>query len=81
MFSFEFSLNVFTEFAEFSDKKFYTLERLFEPGTSCFREQDATTSPARHRWPNSCFSDLIDSLNSMKVLLHLAKTPLSLLAC
>ena len=27
--------------------------------------------------PNSRFSDLSDSLNSMKVLLHLGKTPLS----
>ena len=26
--------------------------------------------------PNSCFSDSSDSLNSMKVLLHLEKTPL-----
>ena len=28
--------------------------------------------------PNSCFSDFSDSVNSMKVLLHLGKTRLSL---
>ena len=47
---FEFSLNVFNEFDEFGDKKYYyVLKRLFEPATSCVRDQDATTSPARHR--------------------------------
>ena len=44
--TFEFSLNVFTEF---SDKKYYILKRLFEPETSWFSDQDATTVPARHR--------------------------------
>ena len=43
---FEFSLNVFTEF---NDKKYYIYKRLFEPATSCVRDQDATTAPARHR--------------------------------
>ena len=37
----------FTEFAEFSDKKFMTLKGL-EPGTSRVRDQDATIEPARH---------------------------------
>ena len=40
----EFSLNVFTEFAEFSDN---TVKGL-EPATSCVRDQDATTVPVRH---------------------------------
>ena len=44
----EFSLNVFTEFAEFSDKNYYVLKRLFEPATSCVRDKDASTAPARH---------------------------------
>ena len=37
----EFSLNVFTEFAE---KRTQTCH----PATSCVRDQDATTAPARH---------------------------------
>ena len=41
----EFSLNVFTEF---SDKIFITIVKGLEPATSCFRDQDATTVPARH---------------------------------
>ena len=40
----EFFLNVFTEF---SDEKYLSLKRL-EPATSCVRDQDATTAPARH---------------------------------
>ena len=47
--AFEFSLNVFTKFAEFSDKKYYILKRLIEPATFCVRDQDATTAAARHR--------------------------------
>ena len=46
--SIEFSLNVFTEFAEFSHKNYYILKRLFEPATSCVRDQDATTVQTRH---------------------------------
>ena len=52
---------------------------------SCVRDRDNTTLLQRHRKqarsftePNSCFSDFSDSLNSlnlMKVLLHLGKTP------
>ena len=37
----------FTEFAEFSDKKFMTLKG-FEPATSFVRDQHAITVPARH---------------------------------
>ena len=56
------------------------------PATSCVRDQHATTAPARHmwqigslNWTHSCFSDLsvsLSSLNSVKVLLHLDKTPI-----
>ena len=42
--SFEFFLNVFTEF---SDKKYLSLKGL-EPATPCERDQAATTAPARH---------------------------------
>ena len=42
----DFFLNVFTEF---SDKKYLSLKGL-EPGTSCVRDQDATTVPARHMY-------------------------------
>ena len=37
----------FTEFSEFSDKKFMILKGL-EPTTSCVRDQYAFTAPARH---------------------------------
>ena len=43
----EFSLNVFTELAEFSDKKYLSLKGL-EPVTSCVRDQHDTTAQARH---------------------------------
>ena len=44
----EFFLNVFTEFAEFSDKKYMSSNGL-EPATSHIRDQYATTVPAKHR--------------------------------
>ena len=47
----EFSLNVFTEFAEFSDKNichYSKKARTCQSATSCVRDQDATTAPARH---------------------------------
>ena len=47
--TFEFSLNVFNGFAEFSDQNYYVLQSLFEPATPCVRHQDTTTVPARHR--------------------------------
>ena len=46
--SLEFFLNVFTEFAEFSDKIFFIELKGFEPATSCVRDQDATTVSARY---------------------------------
>ena len=66
---FEFSLNVFIEFAELRDWK-YLSSKEFEPAASGVRDQGATTVSTRHTWetgsligPNSCFSDLSDSLN------------------
>ena len=43
--TFEFSLNAFTEF---SDKIFVITEKGLKPATSCVRDQDVTTVPARH---------------------------------
>ena len=43
---FELCLKVFIEFHELSDKMF--VKRLFEPATSCTRDQDVTTESARH---------------------------------
>ena len=45
--SFQFSRNVFVEFAEFSDKIFVITVKGFEPVISCVGNQDATTVPAR----------------------------------
>ena len=41
----EFFLNVFTEF---SDKNIVIIVKGLKPATSCLRDQDATTVPARH---------------------------------
>ena len=86
-------LNVFTEFAEFSDKKLKIKKEDYRVGTQdllCKRQ----TVPLSHRAtgnrgdpytePNSCLSDFSDSLNSLnsaKVLLHLEKTPVNLFSC
>ena len=53
MHSFELSLNVFTEFAEFSDKTichYSKTARTYHPATSCVKDQNATTVSARHMW-------------------------------
>ena len=85
----EFSLNVFTEFSEFSDKKIENQKgRLLDwnPGSPVYETEalplshKATGNRADpYTEPNSClsdFSDSLNSLNSLKVLLHLEKTPL-----
>ena len=44
----KFSLNVFTEFAEYSDKKNLKSKRKIadlEPRISCVRDRDSTTQP------------------------------------
>ena len=44
-----FSLNVFTEFPEFSDTKIFVFTvKWFKPAISCVRELDTTTVPATH---------------------------------
>ena len=58
----------FTELAEFSEIIFVISVKELEHSTSCVRDQDATTVSARQDLqiePNS-----LNSLNSMKVLLH-----------
>ena len=82
--SVQFSQNVFTEFAEFSDKKNQNQKRRIaglEPRISCVKDRDyhSATEPQATEQFNSCFSDFSDSLNSMKVPLHLGKTPLACL--
>ena len=50
-FSNEFSLNVFIEFAEFSDKNIFHYSKralTCHTATSCVKDQDATTVPAGH---------------------------------
>ena len=44
----EFSRNVLTEFAKFSDEKYLALKGL-EHVVSSLRDQDAITVPERHR--------------------------------
>ena len=49
----EFSLNAFTEFAEFSDKKILKNKKMsnvgLEPRISCVRDRDDTTRPLSQR--------------------------------
>ena len=86
--TFEFSLNVFTEFSKFSDRKHYILKRLFKHATSCVRDQDAITAPARHGWERGFlnltqfmlqwfirFSELAEFT---EFLIHLGNTPMCL---
>ena len=42
----DFFLIVFTEFAEFSDKEYLSIQKL-EPATAFIRHQDVTTAPAK----------------------------------
>ena len=44
----EFSLNVFTEFAESVIKIFVIIVKGLKPAISCIRDQDASKTPARH---------------------------------
>ena len=82
--SMEFFLNVFHWIQRIQwQKKLFTVKGL-EPATSCVRDQDATTAPARHMWETGSLnwvqfmlqwlSVSLNSLNSVKVLLHLGKT-------
>ena len=79
----EFFLNNFTEF---SDKIFVITVKGLQLSTSYVRDQDATTVPARHTWETGSLNsvqfmlcdlsdslNLLNSLNSMKILFHLEK--------
>ena len=46
--TFEFSLNVFTEFSDKNICHYSKRARTCHPVTSCVRDQDATTVPARY---------------------------------
>ena len=83
----EFSLNVFTEFAEFSAKRIKNQKGRLQGWNPGSPVSETETLPLSHRAtgnkadpePYSClsdFSDSLNSLNSMKVLLYLEKTPL-----
>ena len=54
-FAFEFSINVFTQFAEFIDKNNIILKKsvVLEPTISCVRDRDSTIVPQRHRIINT----------------------------
>ena len=85
----EFSLNVFIEFAEFSDKNICHYSKRAQtchPVTSCVRDQDATTVPARHMWETVSLNWaqfmlqwFIRFPEFSEFLFHLGKTPISLL--
>ena len=87
----EFFLNVFTEFSKFSDKNICHYSKRAQTcqlATSCVRDQDATTAPARHRWETGSLNWAQYMLQSFirspkftefnEFLFHLGKTPLSL---
>ena len=88
----EFSLNVFTKFAEFSDKKKLKNQKgrlqdcnpgspVWETETLPLSHRDTGNRADPYTEPNSClsdFSDSLNSLNSLNVLLHLEKTPVNL---
>ena len=78
----EYFVNVFTEFSEFSDKNICHYSKRIRtchllckrPG--CYHSVSKKHVIDRIFESNLCFSDLSDSLNSMKVLFHLGKTPM-----
>ena len=89
--SFEFSLSVFTEFTEFSDKNichYNKRARTCPPDTSCVRDQDATTAPPRHMWETGSlnwaqfmlqwFIRFPEIAEFSEFLFHLGKTQLKL---
>ena len=67
-------------------KKFHRSNRIRTPATFCVWDQHATTVPAQHMWETGTLnwtqfmlqwlSVSLNSLNSVKVTLHLGKTPL-----
>ena len=81
----EFVINVFTEFIEYSDKKLFVIKRagtyyLLCKRQVCYHSESKTHVRDITFNPNSCFTDLSDSLkslNSKKGLLNLGKTPIN----
>ena len=69
----EFSLTVFTEFREFSDKNIcYSSKRV----QTCHLKQQGTCDRQDLQIDsNSCFSDLSDSLNSLNSLILVPSVP------
>ena len=58
----EFSLNVLSEFAEFSDKNISHYSKKPQtsyPDTICVRDQHTTTLPARHMWETTIHASVI----------------------
>ena len=85
-------LNVFTGFAEFSDKYMYIChyskrDGTCHPATSSTRDQDATTASARHMWRTGSlnwaqfmlqwFIWFPEFVEFTEFLFHLGKTPVS----
>ena len=80
-----FFLNVFTEFSDTNICRYRKRARTCHTATSCVRDQHATPAPARHMWETVSLNQAqlmlhwlpisLNSLNSVKVLLHLGKTP------
>ena len=88
--SIEFSLNVFTEIAEFSDKNICHYSKRAQtchPAASCVRDQDATAVLARHMWETESlnwahfmlqwFIRFPEFVEFSEFLFHLGKTLLS----
>ena len=80
---FHFSLNVFTEFAEFTDKNICLYSKKAQtchPATLCVRDQDATTAPARHMWETGSLNwaqfMLQWFIKFTEFMFHLGKTPI-----
>ena len=77
----KFSLNVFTEFAEFSQTKIFAIT--VKPASSCVRDQDGTTAPTRHVWETGSLNWaqfmlqwFISFAEFSEFLFHLGKSPM-----
>ena len=84
----QFYLNVFTEFADFSEKILVITVKGLEPATYYVRDQDATTLPAWHRQHRGSihrvqfiiqeFIRFPEFAEFSEFLFHLGKTPLAM---
>ena len=82
---FQFSLNVFTESAVFSDKNMCHYSKGFKCATFCVGDQDVTTAPARHTWETGSLNGhqfmlqwFIRFGEFNEFLFHWGKTPFSI---